>query len=84
VKKVTSVTRKGQVTIPLVVREKLGIAYGDKVEFSFNEEGEVLLKPVKTDINRLYGILSGQCGAESEEQRKQAREWVAGRQGRDK
>ncbi len=83
-KKVTSVTRKGQVTIPLVVRERLGIAYGDKVEFSFNEEGEVLIKPVKTDIDRLYGILCGKSSADPEEQRKHAREWVAGRPGRGK
>lgn len=83
-KKVTSVTRKGQVTIPLVVREKLGIAYGDKVEFSFNEDGEVLLKPVKTDMDRLYGILNDKSSTDPEEQRKHAREWVAGGQGRGK
>lgn len=32
-KKITTVTKKGQVAIPQMVREKLRLGYGDKVEF---------------------------------------------------
>ncbi|MEW5785696.1 MAG: type II toxin-antitoxin system PrlF family antitoxin [Bacillota bacterium] len=80
-KKITTITRKGQVTIPQTVREKLQIGYGDKVEFTFSEQRQVILQPVKTDLESLYGILAKDRPAENiEEQRKAAREWI-GKQG---
>jgi AbrB family looped-hinge helix DNA binding protein len=82
-KKISSVTRKGQVTIPMTVREKLGIGYGDKVEFSLTEEGQVILKPVKSDLKELYGILKQDLMVDPEERRKEAWDWVAGHKGRD-
>ncbi len=82
-RKITTVTRKGQVTIPQVVRERLQISYGDKVEFAFNEQGQVILKPIKTDLDLLYGVLEKERPAlELENQRKAARDWVGGRKGR--
>ncbi len=82
-KKITSVTRKGQVTIPLAVREQLDIKYGDKVEFIFNELGQVVLSPVKTDLDRLCGILREKKPSGShEEHRKDIREWIAEGKGR--
>ena len=82
-KKITTVTKKGQVTIPQIVREKLQIGYGDKVEFSFNEQGQVVLQPVKADLDSLYGILEKEKpDLDIEEQRKVARDWVGNRKGR--
>jgi AbrB family looped-hinge helix DNA binding protein len=79
-KKYSTVTRKGQVTIPQVVREKLGIAYGEKVEFSINEHDEVVIKPLKRDLNDLYGILSAHnLPGNFEDHRRKAREWVSDR-----
>lgn len=43
-----SVTTKGQVTIPIGIREKMGIKPGDKVEFEKTEEGYVIQKVAPT------------------------------------
>jgi len=77
-KKISTVTRKGQVTIPLAVREKLDIAYGEKVEFSLNEKGEVVIKPLKTDLETLYGALEERKPEGThEEHRDLAKKWAA-------
>ena len=82
-KKITTVTKKGQVTIPRMVREKLQINSGDKVEFTFNEQGQVVLQPVKTDLNSLYGILAKERPElDIEEQRNAARDWISSKKGR--
>jgi len=83
VKKITTVTKKGQVTIPKMVREKLQINSGDKIEFIFNEQGQVILQPVKADLNSLYGILAKEKPElDIEEQRKAARDWISNQKGR--
>ena len=82
-KNITTVTKKGQVTIPRMVRKKLQINSGDKVEFTFNEQGKVVLQPVKTDLHRLYGILAKEKPElDIEEQRKAARDWIGNQKGR--
>ncbi len=43
----TTLTSKGQVTIPKSVRELLGLKPGSSVEFQLTEEGEVMLKPAQ-------------------------------------
>jgi AbrB family looped-hinge helix DNA binding protein len=40
---VTTVTSKGQVTVPKPVRERLGIVPGSKVVFELSEDGRVFL-----------------------------------------
>ncbi|MGI2031200.1 AbrB/MazE/SpoVT family DNA-binding domain-containing protein [Rhizobium panacihumi] len=42
----TTVTAKGQVTIPKAVRDLLGITPGSKVDFHRDEDGRVVLMPV--------------------------------------
>lgn len=44
---VTTVTSKGQVTIPAEIRRYLGIHKHDKVEFLINEDGCVQLRRMK-------------------------------------
>ena len=39
-----TVTRKGQVTIPKPVRDRLGIDAGSKVEFEVAEDGRAFLR----------------------------------------
>jgi len=76
-KKNSTVTRKGQVTIPQVVREKLNITYGDKVEFYTNEKDEVVIKPLKIDLNDIYGALQDRKPKGThEEHRKSAQAWA--------
>lgn len=41
----TTVTSKGQVTIPKPVRDFLGLAPGSRVTFEYGPDGDVILKP---------------------------------------
>ena len=43
----TTVTSKGQVTIPKAVRDLLGITPGTSVDFRRNENGEIVLTPAE-------------------------------------
>ena len=61
----TTLTSKGQVTIPKAFREYLGLAAGDQVEFEFADDGSVRLrgadkkppsKPKKSKFDTLRGI----------------------------
>ncbi|MEZ2408728.1 AbrB family looped-hinge helix DNA binding protein [Bosea sp. OAE752] len=46
----TTVTSKGQVTIPKAVRDRLGIKPGNAVDFRVEPDGRVVLLKAKTDI----------------------------------
>jgi antitoxin PrlF len=51
-----AVTSKGQITIPIEVRKKLGIRPGDRVRFVESEKGEYIFKPKTGSIMDLKGI----------------------------
>lgn len=53
----TTVTTKGQVTIPKEIREHLNLDTGSKVEFVIDEQGIVKLLPLNVPIQSLSGIL---------------------------
>ena len=55
----TSVTSKGQVTIPKIVRQKLGIQQGSKIEFLIaNDHVELRLKSSPTKVvGNGFGLL---------------------------
>ncbi|HAZ61150.1 MAG TPA: AbrB family transcriptional regulator [Gammaproteobacteria bacterium] len=44
----TTLTRKGQITIPKSVRDLLGLQAGSAVDFKVTEDGQVLLLPAET------------------------------------
>jgi len=44
----TTLTSKGQVTVPKNVRDYLGIGPGSKVSFELTPKGDVLLRPAAT------------------------------------
>lgn len=43
----TTVTSKGQVTIPKQMRDYLGLEPGSLVDFTWTADGEVVIRPVK-------------------------------------
>jgi AbrB family looped-hinge helix DNA binding protein len=47
VNSVVKVTRKGQTTIPVKVREKLTIKEGDKLLVESTERGQVIFTPIR-------------------------------------
>lgn len=53
----TTLTSKGQVTIPKPIRDLLQLKPGDRVEFVSNADGEVKLLPMSRSIHELKGLL---------------------------
>ena len=51
----SAVTKKGQTTLPKLVRETLGVQAGDRVRYVICD-GEVRILPVRS-IHRLFGAL---------------------------
>jgi antitoxin PrlF len=53
---VTSLTSKGQVTIPKAIRDELGLRPFDKIRFTI-EDGEVKLKKAYPSLDEVAGSL---------------------------
>lgn len=51
----STLTTKGQITIPKEVRDRLGVREGDRVVFQFDEQDRLILRPEPRDP--LKGIL---------------------------
>jgi AbrB family looped-hinge helix DNA binding protein len=54
---IATVTSKGQVTIPKVVRDLMHIDAGDQIDFVVTERGDVLVRSVSLDVRALRGML---------------------------
>ena len=52
---ISTITAKGQVTIPKAIRERLGLSEGDKLEFSIDDSGCIVVRPRHAD--NICGIL---------------------------
>jgi AbrB family looped-hinge helix DNA binding protein len=53
----STLTSKGQTTIPKDVRKRLNLHPGDRLEFVIDEDGRVLVLPVSLDASELAGML---------------------------
>ena len=62
----SAVTTKGQVTIPVELRQKLGIKPGDRVGF-VDEGGRIVLQRQETAIEATFGIVKARKGATLEQ-----------------
>ncbi len=72
----TTITQKGQVTIPSAIRNALGIKPKDKVTFEL-VNGEVRLRPVKSRLLAGYGAVSPKGQPEDYQKvRREVEEWV--------
>ena len=54
---IATMTTKGQVTIPLDVRRRLGLNAGDRIEFVEGVDGTFAIKPAIDDVRSLKGLL---------------------------
>jgi AbrB family looped-hinge helix DNA binding protein len=52
----STISSKGQVTVPIEVRHRLGLKQGDRVEFLF-EDGRTVLRPARTETNPFTAYL---------------------------
>ena len=41
----STISSKGQITVPLEIRQRLGLKEGDRVEFTSDKEGRTILRP---------------------------------------
>jgi len=53
----STLTTKGQTTIPKEVRDYLGLEPGDQIEYVVNRDGEIVLKAATVDLLDLAGAL---------------------------
>ena len=60
----TKITSKGQVTIPVAVRRKLGVKAGERVIFAFHRPGEVTFRRAAPASASSRGALAGKTNGE--------------------
>jgi antitoxin PrlF len=54
---VTTLTSKGQITVPKPIRDRLNLRAGDRIYFFVEDDGTVIFMPAKSDVRELKGIL---------------------------
>jgi antitoxin PrlF len=62
----STISSKGQVTVPQEIRKRLGLEAGDRVEFVV-EEGRTVIRPARSEVNsfeKYIGILGPFPGGE--------------------
>ncbi len=63
----STVSSKGQVTIPQEVRTRLGLRAGDRVEF-VSKDGETILRPIKGQVNSFRDYIGAFPGFKTREE----------------
>ena len=53
----STITSKGQITLPKEIREHLHVATGDRLDFIVAEDGKVMVQPAHSRLEDLRGIL---------------------------
>lgn len=54
---ISTITSKGQITLPLAIRKHLGVNYNDRVAFIIESSGDIKVRYVKyPDIQSLRGV----------------------------
>lgn len=53
----STMTTKGQVTVPKVIRDKLRLKPGDKIDFVLEVSGELRVTPVTASVKQLKGMV---------------------------
>ena len=53
----STLTSKGQTTIPKEVRDHLRLHSGDQIDFVVQADGSVVLRPATTHVKELKGLL---------------------------
>lgn len=58
----STLTTKGQITIPKAIRDRLGLDRGDELSFELREDGVVEVRPLTGSILDLHNALSAPEG----------------------
>lgn len=74
---ITTITQKGQVTIPASIRKALGLKPHDKVSFRL-ENHAVLVEPAKSSVLAGFGAVKLRGGTKDLKRlRRETEEWAA-------
>jgi antitoxin PrlF len=52
-----TLTSKGQITLPIELRDRLRLVAGDRVSFEEQPDGSYLMRPLKGDVRGLKGVV---------------------------
>jgi len=55
---VATISSKGQATIPVEVRQRLGVGASDKIAFVLTDEGTVELRPARFTLESVLGSIT--------------------------
>jgi AbrB family looped-hinge helix DNA binding protein len=55
---ISTLTSKGQVTIPKPVRDRLHLRTGDKLDFRVEEDGTIRVYPIARRVSEVFGLLA--------------------------
>ena len=53
----STITSKGQITLPKTIRERLQVAPGDRIDFVVEDNGLVVVRPARSRLRHLRGML---------------------------
>ena len=53
----STITSKGQITLPKQIRERLQVAPGDRIDFVIEDNGLVVVRPTRSRLSQLRGML---------------------------
>ena len=69
---IASMTSKGQITVPIEARRRLGLHPGSRVDFVVNDRDHLELIPINGSIQRLKGMVPKPARILSQEDMDQA------------
>lgn len=75
----TTLTSKGQLTLPKAIRDRLHLRVGDRLEVTLRKDGVIQMEPVTVEVNQLKGILPAPASPVSLEAMEEAIRQRAGR-----
>lgn len=55
---VSTMTSKGQVTIPKSIRDRLELQTGDRLDFRLEEDGTIRIYPIARKVVDVFGVLA--------------------------
>jgi len=63
----STLTSKGQMTLPKFIRDHLGVDTGDKLEFIIDVSGHVFISPKTLSIDDIFGLFEKKQGISVED-----------------
>ena len=53
----STITRRGQITLPKQIRKHLSVSAGDRIDFVVEDNGRIIVRPARSRLRELRGML---------------------------